>query len=33
LEDRLLNIAISPDGLTAAAGSDQGKIVIWDLKG
>jgi len=28
---KLLNIAISPDGLVAAAGSDKGKIVIWDL--
>ncbi len=28
---RLLNIALSPDGLVAAAGSDRGKIVIWDL--
>jgi WD40 repeat protein len=28
---KLLNIALSPDGLVAAAGSDRGKIVIWDL--
>jgi WD40 repeat protein len=28
---RLLNIALSPDGLVAAAGSDRGKIVIWDV--
>jgi WD40 repeat protein len=30
---RLLNIAFAPDGLRAAAGSDQGKIVIWDVEG
>jgi WD40 repeat protein len=29
---RLLNIAMAPDGLRAAAGSDSGKIVIWDLE-
>lgn len=28
---RLLNLAIAPDGLRAAAGSDSGKIIIWDL--
>ena len=28
---RLLNIAIAPDGMRAAAGSDKGQIVIWDL--
>jgi WD40 repeat protein len=27
----LLNIALSPEGLRAAAGSDKGQIVIWDL--
>jgi WD40 repeat protein len=30
---RLLNIAFAPDGCRAAAGSDQGKIVIWDVDG
>jgi WD40 repeat protein len=30
---RLLNIAFAPDGLRAAAGSDRGKIVIWDVEG
>ncbi len=29
---RLLNIALSPEGLCAAAGSDKGQIVIWDLE-
>jgi WD40 repeat protein len=28
----LLNIALSPEGLRAAAGSDKGQIVIWDLE-
>jgi WD40 repeat protein len=28
---RLLNLAFAPDGLRAAAGSDRGQIVIWDL--
>ncbi len=28
----LLNIAFSPDGLRAAAGSDRGQIVIWDVE-
>lgn len=27
----LLNIAFAPDGLRAAAGSDKGQIVIWDV--
>ena len=27
----ILSIAFAPDGLTAAAGSDRGQIVIWDL--
>lgn len=29
---KLLNIALSPDGLRAAAGGDKGQIVIWDLE-
>jgi WD40 repeat protein len=29
---KLLNIAFAPDGLRAAAGSDKGKIVIWDVE-
>jgi WD40 repeat protein len=28
----LLNIAFAPDGLRAAAGSDKGHIVIWDVE-
>jgi WD40 repeat protein len=28
---RLLNIALDPEGFRAAAGSDKGQIVIWDL--
>ena len=28
---RLRSIAFSPDGLLAAAGSDTGKIVVWDV--
>jgi WD40 repeat protein len=30
---KLLNIAFAPDGLRAAAGSDAGKVVIWDVEG
>jgi WD40 repeat protein len=29
---KLLNIAFAPDGLRAAAGSDKGQIVIWDVE-
>ena len=28
---KLLNIAFAPDGCRAAAGSDKGQIVIWDV--
>jgi WD40 repeat protein len=28
---KLLNIALSPDGCRAAAGSDRGQVVIWDV--
>ena len=28
---KLLNIAFAPDGCRAAAGSDAGKVVIWDV--
>ncbi len=28
----LLNIAFAPDGLRAAAGSDKGKVIIWDVE-
>jgi WD40 repeat protein len=27
----LLNLALAPDGLRAAAGSDRGKVVVWDM--
>ena len=27
----LVSLAISPDGMRAAAGSKRGKIVVWDL--
>jgi len=29
---RLRSVAVAPDGLTAAAGSDSGKVVVWDLE-
>jgi WD40 repeat protein len=29
---RLLSLAVAPDGMTAAAGGDDGTIVIWDLE-
>jgi WD40 repeat protein len=28
---RMRSIAFSPDGLLAAAGSDTGKVVVWDV--
>jgi WD40 repeat protein len=28
---RLRSVAFSPDGLLAAAGSDTGKVVVWDV--
>jgi WD40 repeat protein len=30
---RLLNIALAPDGCCAAAGSDRGQIILWDVDG
>jgi WD40 repeat protein len=30
---RLLTLALAADGLRAAAGSDAGKVVVWDLDG
>lgn len=28
---RMRSIAFSPDGMLAAAGSDSGKVVVWDV--
>jgi WD40 repeat protein len=28
---RIQAVAIAPDGMTAAAGSDNGNIIIWDV--
>ena len=32
LTGALINLAVSPDGLRAAAGSDAGKVVVWDVE-
>jgi hypothetical protein len=29
---RLLSLAVAPDGMTATAGGDAGRIVVWDLE-
>jgi WD40 repeat protein len=28
---RMRSVAFSPDGALAAAGSDRGKVVVWDV--
>ena len=30
---KLRCVAVAPDGLRMAAGSDRGKVVIWDVDG
>jgi hypothetical protein len=29
---QLLSVAIAPDGMTAAAGGENGSVLVWDLE-